>query len=274
MSGRRLLHDLEVIRRALETAERSNAAVAARDVGVTHKTIVRWVRMRATLGPQWPTDDDIAAWRADDEQHRAERVRRAQQQREYRIAHYLARGPIQLDPLSTTRRLQALYAIGWTQPSMANYLGISTSRVGHLMNGAWKKLHPSTVKSVAAMYEALCMTVPQDNPTTTRGKVRVHERARADARRRGYTPPLGWDDIENPKERPRKGSNKRPKTSIDHATIERLLAGERLDSSPAEKEEVVRRWLASGRTLRDLERQLGWKPERYYEVPTDEAAAS
>lgn len=44
--------------------------------------------------------------------------------------------------------------------------------------------------------------------------------------------------------------------------VERILRGERLAATPAEKAEVVRLWLASGRPLKQLEQQTGWNGKR------------
>src|SRR5690348_7295521 len=135
----------------------------------------RWRDRRAASGGVWPTDADIADWESDQAANGAERARRAAQAYRYRQRVYLNRGPTQVDSTGTTRRLQALYALGWTTTQMAARLGVSAARVGHLMNGTYPKLHAATARDVAALYDELSMTVPADPPCTRRGQTRVHD---------------------------------------------------------------------------------------------------
>lgn len=53
------------------------------------------------------------------------------------------------------------------------------------------------------------------------------------------------------------------RTRVDDSIVERLLAGERVDSRPAEKTEALRRWLETGRSERAFCRIHGWKHGRY-----------
>ena len=53
------------------------------------------------------------------------------------------------------------------------------------------------------------------------------------------------------------------KSELDPVVVERLLAGDVVPTTIAEKREVVRRWSETGRSLSDLARMTGWKPERY-----------
>ena len=42
-----------------------------------------------------------------------------------------------------------------------------------------------------------------------------------------------------------------------------ILAGEKLPTTTAERREIMRRWLASGRTESSLCERMGWKASRY-----------
>ena len=81
----------------------------------------------------------------------------------------------------------------------------------------------------------------------------LHNQVRAAAN----VPPLAWDDIDNDLQ-PQSGDG----VDLDEVVVDRILGGERLPATPAEKVEVVRRWLATGRRLADLERLTGWNGKR------------
>lgn len=55
---------------------------------------------------------------------------------------------------------------------------------------------------------------------------------------------------------------------VDHAAVERILGGDwRLKIyDPNTKVEVCRRWVSSGRSLRQLELLTGWATHRYFRV--------
>lgn len=292
------------IRTVLADVETSNVHAAAVLHGIHPKTVYRWQRRRL-VDPAWPTDADIALW----EQLRAERGesrrRKAAQKRDYVKRVYLARGPMQVDSLGTTRRLRALYALGWTSTQIGARLGVSPARVSHLVAGNRPKVHRDTAAKVAALYDDWCMTVPQDPDVLAVKHTRVHERQRRQSAEKGWLPPLAWDDIDNdpdpeplevrmcaaedcdnPAEkrdwchmhyqRLRRAGQLPPMPAehpeVDEVVIERVLSGTPVPTaSNAERVEIVARWKATGCPLRDLERLTGWKPERYR---TDEQAAS
>ena len=111
----------------------------------------------------------------------------------------------------------------------------------------------STAERIAALYDRWCMT---PGPAATRN--------RAMAVRRGWAPPLAWNNIDDPDEQPRGVRAERPrKDDVDPIVVERSLAGDRLPTTRAEKVEITRRWEAQGRSLNELERTFGWKSERY-----------
>lgn len=260
----RVRTDPALIRRALDLVDESSIYAAAKALGLHSRTVQRWVARRESEHPGWPTVDDITAWRADQAANADRRRAKAVRAYRYRQRVYLNGGPVQVPAVGTTRRLQALAAVGWSQKEIAARLGVTGARVGHLMNGMFPTVFPETAAAVAAVFDELCMVVPTD-PTPTRPRqIRVHERTRRHARARGWVTALAWDDIDNPAERPKRGNARRPRrTDVDEAVVQRILAGEVLDTTTAEKYEIMRRWIALDRPEKALCERMGWKPGRY-----------
>ena len=86
----------------------------------------------------------------------------------------------------------------------------------------------------------------------------------------GYAPPLAWDDIDDPTEMPRGLVNSRDDDGIDPVVVDRLLAGERVRSTNAEKVEAMRRWTREGGSEKALCDMHGWRAGRY--VTREDAA--
>ena len=95
---------------------------------------------------------------------------------------------VMVDATPTRRRAQALACIGYTRLALGPVLGIADRRnIGNFLNGGSAKVTRAVADAVAEFYEAHCM-----KPVTTpNGK-----RAAIDARKKGWVPPLGWDDID------------------------------------------------------------------------------
>lgn len=110
-----------------------------------------------------------------------------------------------------------------------------------------------TAEAVKRAYDALSMTPGPSSLTAARAK------------KAGWLPPLAWEDIDAgilaTEDTPADD------TYIDHAAIERVLAGDyRIPTTPAERAVIVQRWVALGRTVNELERATGWRPSRYWSV--------
>ena len=54
-----------------------------------------------------------------------------------------------------------------------------------------------------------------------------------------------------------------PGADVDEAVVLRVLAGDLVPTTAAERREIVARWHTTGRPINDLEDLTGWKPERY-----------
>ena len=174
-----------------------------------------------------------------------------------RLEKMAGRGSRRIPATGTARRIQALVAIGYTYVDLAEEFGWSHDMPMRL---ATRKSHVlrSTAERVAEVYDRFHMT-PQTG-------TRRANYARSVARKHGWSPPLAWDDIDDPNEPPDLGSIH--DDEYDEAVVLRILSGEwRLPATKADRAEVVRRCTIS---LSDLAELTGWKPERYR---TNEVAA-
>lgn len=82
------------------------------------------------------------------------------------------------------RRVRALAAIGWPARDVAARAGVSIAVVADLTAGRSTRVESRSDDSLRAVYEALSMT---PGPS---------ERLRKVAARKGWVPPLAWDDID------------------------------------------------------------------------------
>ena len=85
------------------------------------------------------------------------------------------------------RRIRALHALGWTGPEIARRSGLSIGTlrsIGYHDSGA---VLSETAKKIEAVYEQLSMRRPEGT---------YADRARSMAARKGWAPPLAWDDID------------------------------------------------------------------------------
>jgi hypothetical protein len=170
--------------------------------------------------------------------------------------------PRRVDKTGTQRRLQALYALGWDWHALSRRLDASPE-----LTRQWattkKYVYARTAQRVTALYDELSMRLP---PETNQVERINATRARNRAARKGWAPPLSWDDdqIDNPDARPH-GSYRaiRPRREVDEAVVQRLLAGQRVPATVPEKDEAMRRWKAAGKSERSLCQLLGWKDSRY-----------
>ena len=89
------------------------------------------------------------------------------------------------------RRLQHLALMGWSAGRLAGELGVTQQMVSLLMIGKTRQVHVTTFEKVRVFFSANW----QDDGGSTRAK--------GYARRNGYVPAAAWDDIDNPRERPK-----------------------------------------------------------------------
>jgi hypothetical protein len=172
---------------------------------------------------------------------------------------HLSGRPRIIDATGTRRRLEALMWLGWSRAVVGRRAGVSATNMTRLRNAT--TVTTATAARIADVYDELSMSLPT-------GSAQAIANVQNLARRRGYLPPLAWDDdtIDDPDFSPR---NRSPKNyyiheQVDPVVVERVLAGDTyLHTTVAEKNEIMRRWKASGRSERSLCEATGWKDGRY-----------
>lgn len=105
------------------------------------------------------------------------------------------------DATGTIRRIRALRRIGWTLEHIATDSGVGTFQaVDRIANR--RVVTTATRDRIAATFDRLCMT---PGPSA---------KAKAHAIRQGWPPPLAWDDIDDPNERPRGVTDANPRRDL------------------------------------------------------------
>ena len=89
------------------------------------------------------------------------------------------------------RRLQHLALMGWSTSRLAEELGVTQPMVSLLMLGRTRQTHVTTFERVVRFFSAHWQVDGGSN------------RAKGYARRNGYVTAAAWDDIDNPRERPK-----------------------------------------------------------------------
>jgi hypothetical protein len=120
------------------------------------------------------------------------------------IPHYTAAPDLKRIPmLGTTRRLQALSAMGYTSGQMAAWIGYDYKHFGQLLNGTKPSVTVAVAKRVDALFQRLQL---EPAPDTWAGR-----RARTRAVNLGWPAPLAWDEdtIDNPAAQPFTGRSTR-----------------------------------------------------------------
>jgi hypothetical protein len=102
-----------------------------------------------------------------------------------------------MDGTGTRRRIQALVAIGWSIPMVAQKAGVSVVTARYCLNG--NQVHVRTFKAVRDLYEQLWNQSPPEGDRNTRASA---TKARNTAAKHGWAPPLAWDDIDDPAAEP------------------------------------------------------------------------
>lgn len=155
------------------------------------------------------------------------------------------------------RKVQALARLGWSLTDMSNDFGITQQSLNKSLGR--RMLKRETAEKIDAWYteHELLEAPPSAWATRTRRK----------AEREKWPKPMDWDDIDagilarKPPRKERRLNHDR----FDEGEIEYVLQyhdwSRRL--SVPEKIEIVRRWVASGRSERSLCLLTGWRPGRY-----------
>lgn len=161
------------------------------------------------------------------------------------------------------RRVEALQAIGWSLTTIGEHMGMTPAVLQKAMTRSTCSRAQTLQRAIAA-YEALSMSVPSDP---------YANRRRIIAARKGYLPPLAWDDIDSdPEPSADTDDAEEVEEVLDEVAIGRRLAGDKTAPlTKAERAEVVRVWAESGRSRNSCELVTGVPFWRYYLA--DEVAA-
>lgn len=147
----------------------------------------------------------------------------------------------------TRRRLQALMTLGWSQRALAARLGTTQNQVWLILERQ-VSVTRETAEHVAEVYEQLWNVRP---PAETRGERASVGRASVYARRRGFAPPMAWDDIDHD-EGPQEGIE----VDVDEARVALAVDGVPVELTTREREEAVRALNARGLLDTEIARTL------------------
>lgn len=151
------------------------------------------------------------------------------------------------------RRLDALACLGWSRGAIASEMGIKHKCQVYDI-GNHPRIYKRTLNKLDEVYQRLSMKLP--DPQTTAQRIAVTKTQR-NAQKRGALPPMAWDNIDDPNERPDLYAKD---SGVDEIVVVRVLGGDfNLEPNRAERFEILRRW--SG-TDNELERATGWNVAR------------
>ncbi|WP_346536979.1 hypothetical protein [Micromonospora sp. DPT] len=145
--------------------------------------------------------------------------------------------PRAVEATGTRRRLRALCAIGWRAEDLGEQLGLWRQNAHKLLQETDHQVTVVTATRVKALYARLSGT-PGTSPITRR-------RAIAN----GWAPPLAWEglDIDDPAAQPHLGD---PDADVvDEVAARRVLDGEDIPLTDAERDLAFRIGLARGMTV-------------------------
>jgi hypothetical protein len=100
-----------------------------------------------------------------------------------------------VDATGSTRRVQALVAMGYSLSAQARKLGWAAQRTWELAHGKQSAVSEITAAAVVDLFERWSARPAWPDAYATR--------ARNQAARNGWAPPLAWDDIDDPTRRPK-----------------------------------------------------------------------
>lgn len=150
------------------------------------------------------------------------------------------------------RRLQGLARQGYDLRVVSDATGIGFSTLGMIRGRATGELvRASFYVTIRDFAESVGVTI---------GPSRL---AMLHAQSAGWPSLLAWDDLDDPAEKAPATRLHVARDDVDPVVVDRLLAGQNVESTRAEKDEAMRRWRAMGRSERSLCALHGWKDARY-----------
>lgn len=150
-----------------------------------------------------------------------------------------------VDATGTRRRLQALAALGWPLDAIAERCGVNRRTLSRAL--ADTTVTVTLAARVAAAYDQLSMT--RGPSAGTRGR----------AARRGWAPPLAWDDetIDDPATQPCGLPSRGDRQLVDDVAVDRFLAGNPVSLTRPERAAVAARLAGQGHSVHAVARRLG-----------------
>lgn len=112
-----------------------------------------------------------------------------QEMKEWRLRRHRGETP-RVDAIGTVRRLEALAFLGWPQHEVVKS-ALGFSQWPHIWRKPGAKISHDSARKIAGLYDELSAMPGPSKVTAT------------NARKRGYAPPLAWDNIDNPRELPK-----------------------------------------------------------------------
>lgn len=118
--------------------------------------------------------------------------------------HELAADSQPVLAVGTTRRLQALVAIGYTQSYLAGRMGMEPTNATELLYGKRNCVSARRARVVADLYNELSTMPPTDNRPMRGAPLGWPQRSRERARQLGWADPFAWEDedLDDPDARP------------------------------------------------------------------------
>lgn len=154
--------------------------------------------------------------------------------------------------IGTQRRIKALLALGHSYQTVAAFFPTGNpSHVALIIDRQQERVTRRIHDCACEAFRALSMTPGRSEGTRRR------------ARRRGYKPPLAWDEgsIDLPDA---VGHGARIRVDVvDDVAVQRRMEGEHVRLTQAEATEVVRRLYAQGLSSPQIATRTGLKAERY-----------
>ena len=113
-------------------------------------------------------------------------------------------GPV--DSTGSRRKLQALAWAGWSPRAIAGHAGMPFVQVRRIRDGDTTRITAATARKIDKAFQAL--KLPRQPPASTIGEKQAARLIRGYADRQGWVSAWAWDDIDDPREKP-KGARER-----------------------------------------------------------------
>lgn len=128
----------------------------------------------------------------------------------YRFRRDVAGGDQLIPAIGVVRRVEALAVLGWSGRDVAARAGVSRAHLQQTRAGHFATVLASTHQKIDTVYRELMWTICDTNGSKW---------TRALAAKAGYAPPAAWDDIDNPRERPKFGALKNNGPKYEDPTL-------------------------------------------------------